>query len=149
MPRATQTMTIPFDTLRLKWMKDLKFRAQYERIGPEMELAMTLADARRKAGLALAELAVRMKASQAAVARIESNNSAPKWIPSNATPAPLAHGRSYGCSTRGIGFPARSTIVQLLIVFHKNSMKDGGCRKCRFEKIPCYFPCSQGMKVFE
>ena len=43
-------MTIPFETLRRKWMKDPKFRAEYERIGPEMDLAMTLAEARRKAG---------------------------------------------------------------------------------------------------
>src|SRR6266478_5981035 len=62
------TMTIPFETLRRKWMKDPKFRAEYERIGPEMDLAMTLAEARRKAGL-----------SQAEVARIESGHGAPKW----------------------------------------------------------------------
>jgi DNA-binding XRE family transcriptional regulator len=72
-------MTIPFDTLRRKWMKDPEFRAEYERIGPEMELAMTLAEARRKAGLTQAELAARMKTSQAAVARIESGHGAPKW----------------------------------------------------------------------
>jgi DNA-binding XRE family transcriptional regulator len=72
-------MTIPFDTLRRKWMKDPKFRAEYERIGPEMELAMTLAEARRKAGLTQATLAARMKTSQAAVARIESGHSGPKW----------------------------------------------------------------------
>jgi ribosome-binding protein aMBF1 (putative translation factor) len=72
-------MTIPFDTLRRKWMKDPMFRAEYERIGPGMELAMTLAEARRKAGLTQAELAARMKTSQAAVARIESGHGAPKW----------------------------------------------------------------------
>jgi hypothetical protein len=44
-------MTISFETLRRKWMKDPKFRAEYERIGPEMDLAMTLAEARRKAEL--------------------------------------------------------------------------------------------------
>jgi ribosome-binding protein aMBF1 (putative translation factor) len=72
-------MTIPFETLRRKWMKDPEFRAEYERIGPEMDLAMTLAEARRKAGLTQAELAARMKTSQAAVARIESGRGAPKW----------------------------------------------------------------------
>ena len=40
-------MTIPFETLRRKWMKDAKFRAEYERIGPDMELAFKLAEARR------------------------------------------------------------------------------------------------------
>jgi transcriptional regulator with XRE-family HTH domain len=72
-------MTIPFDTLRRKWMKDPKFRAEYERIGPEMELAMTLAEGRRKAGLTQTELAARMKTSQAEVARVESGHGAPKW----------------------------------------------------------------------
>lgn len=41
--------------------------------------AVTLAEARRKAGLTQAELAARMKTSQAAVARIESGHGAPKW----------------------------------------------------------------------
>jgi transcriptional regulator with XRE-family HTH domain len=44
-----------------------------------MALAMTLAEARRNAGLTQAELAARMKTSQAAVARIESGRGAPKW----------------------------------------------------------------------
>jgi ribosome-binding protein aMBF1 (putative translation factor) len=72
-------MTIPFETLRRKWMKDPKFRAEYERIGPDMELAFTLAEARRKAGMTQAELAARMGTSQAAIARIESGRGAPKW----------------------------------------------------------------------
>ena len=72
-------MTISFETLRRRWMKDPKFRAEYERIGPDMELAFTLAEARRKAGLTQAELAARMGTSQAAVARIESGRGAPKW----------------------------------------------------------------------
>jgi transcriptional regulator with XRE-family HTH domain len=60
-------------------MKAPEFRAEYERIGPEMELAMTLAEQRRRAGLSQAELAARMETSQAAVARIESGHGAPKW----------------------------------------------------------------------
>jgi DNA-binding XRE family transcriptional regulator len=72
-------MTIPFEMLRRKWMKDPKFRAEYERIGPDMELAFTLTEARRKAGLTQAELARRMGTSQAAIARVESGRGAPKW----------------------------------------------------------------------
>jgi DNA-binding XRE family transcriptional regulator len=72
-------MTISFETLRRRWMKDPKFRAEYKRIGPDMELAFTLAEARRKAGLTQTELAARMGTSQAAVARIESARGAPKW----------------------------------------------------------------------
>ena len=33
-------MTISFDTLRRRWMKDPKFRAEYKRIGPDMEFAL-------------------------------------------------------------------------------------------------------------
>jgi len=40
---------------------------------------MTLAETRRKAGLTQAQLAARMKTSQAEVARIESAHGAPKW----------------------------------------------------------------------
>ena len=72
-------MTIPFETLRRRWMKDAKFRAEYARIGPEMELAFTLAEARRRAGLTQAALAKRMRTSQASIARIESGRGAPKW----------------------------------------------------------------------
>ncbi len=72
-------MSIPFGTLRRKWMKDPKFRAAYKRIGADMELAFTLAEARRKVGLTQTELAIRMGTSQAAVARIESGRGAPKW----------------------------------------------------------------------
>ena len=72
-------MTISFETLRRRWMRDPKFRAEYERIGPDMELAFTLAESRRKAGLTQAQLASRMGTSQAAIARIESRRGAPKW----------------------------------------------------------------------
>jgi transcriptional regulator with XRE-family HTH domain len=72
-------MTIPFERLRRKWMNDPKFVAEYESLGPAMDLAMTLAEARRKAGLTQTELADRMKTSQAEVARIESGRGGPKW----------------------------------------------------------------------
>jgi DNA-binding XRE family transcriptional regulator len=72
-------MTISFETLRRRWMRDPKFRAEYERIGPDMELAFSLAEARRKVGLTQAQFVSRMGTSQAAVARIESGRGAPKW----------------------------------------------------------------------
>ena len=40
-------MTIPFETLRRKWMKDPKFRAEYERIAPDMEAAFKASEAQR------------------------------------------------------------------------------------------------------
>jgi len=70
---------IPFRKLHDEWMKDAEYRKEYELAGPRMELAMTLAAARRKAGLTQAELAARMKTSQAAVARMESGREEPNW----------------------------------------------------------------------
>ena len=52
-------MTIPFETLRRKWMKDPKFRSEYERIAPDMELAFTLSEARCNVGLTRGEVALR------------------------------------------------------------------------------------------
>lgn len=58
---------MPFETLRRKGLKDAKFRAEYERIGPDMELAFTLTQARRKAGITQTELAARMGTPAAAL----------------------------------------------------------------------------------
>ena len=60
--------TIPFRNLEQKWMKDPAFVAAYERIGPAMNMAFALADARHAAGLTQADVAKRMGAAQAAVA---------------------------------------------------------------------------------
>ena len=49
-------MTIPFETLRRKWMKDPKFRAEYERIGPDMEVALDASEIRRNTALTQAKL---------------------------------------------------------------------------------------------
>lgn len=64
-------MTIPFNQLRDKWMADPAFRDAYEMIGPEMEIAFAIAEARHKAKLTQAELAERIGSSQAMVARWE------------------------------------------------------------------------------
>ena len=81
-------------------MKDPEFRAEYEPQRPRMDLAMTLAEARRRAGLTQAQLAARMKTSQAAVARIESEHGAPNGRPSNVTPVRSARARWCACSKR-------------------------------------------------
>ena len=71
--------TIPFGELAREWVKDASFVAEYERIGPAMELAFVLADARREAGLTQTDLAQRMKTSQAAIARLEGGRVKPTW----------------------------------------------------------------------
>ena len=70
---------IPFRELEEKWMQDPAFVAAYERIGPAMDMAFALADARHAAGLTQADVAKRMGASQAAVARLEAGRVKPTW----------------------------------------------------------------------
>ncbi len=69
--------TIPFKKLSDRWKADPTFRREYDRIGPEMELAFQLAEARRRAGLSQAELAKRMGTSQSTIARLEAGRGLP------------------------------------------------------------------------
>ena len=39
------TMTIKFDALRERWMRDPQFRAAYDKVSPEMEIAFAIAEA--------------------------------------------------------------------------------------------------------
>ena len=59
--------TIPWQEIRAEWMNKPGVRAAYERIGPAMDMAFSLMDARREAGLTQAEVAICMGTSQAAV----------------------------------------------------------------------------------
>jgi DNA-binding XRE family transcriptional regulator len=71
--------TIPWREIRAEWMKDPAVRAEYERIGPAMDMAFALMDARHAAGLTQAEVASRMGTSQSAVARMERGVVLPSW----------------------------------------------------------------------
>ena len=59
-------------TLHRKWMKRADYRAAYDALAPEFELAHELIAARVRSGMTQAQLARRMKTTQSAVARIES-----------------------------------------------------------------------------
>jgi transcriptional regulator with XRE-family HTH domain len=52
-------------------------KAEYDRLGPEFEIAAELLRARMRAGLSQAELAARMGTSQSAIARLESGRTLP------------------------------------------------------------------------
>ena len=39
-----------------KWMKNSKYKIEYEKLAPEFELALTIIEARTKAGLTQAQL---------------------------------------------------------------------------------------------
>ena len=57
--------------LHNKWMKNPKYKAEYEKLAPEFNLARVIIEARSKAGLTQAQLAERMKTTQSVVARLE------------------------------------------------------------------------------
>jgi DNA-binding XRE family transcriptional regulator len=71
--------TVRFAEIADAWKEDEEFRAEYRRIGPAMELAFALSEARREAGLTQAEVSRRMGTSQAAVARLEGGSVKPTW----------------------------------------------------------------------
>jgi HTH-type transcriptional regulator/antitoxin HipB len=63
--------------MRRRWVKDPAFRAASEKIGPEMEMAFAMAEARRRAGLTQADLAQRVGTTQSVIARWESGRTLP------------------------------------------------------------------------
>jgi transcriptional regulator with XRE-family HTH domain len=63
--------------LHKDWLRDPKYRAEYEALGEEFQLARTLIEARTRAGLSQTQLARRMKTSQSYIARIESGKVRP------------------------------------------------------------------------
>ena len=65
-------MATKFDRLKKKMLADPAARAEYERLGPEFEIASTLITARRRAKLTQEQLAERMNTTQSAIARMES-----------------------------------------------------------------------------
>ena len=60
-----------------KWMQSEEYRAAYEALAPEFELARALIGARSYAGLTQAEMAERMDTTQSAIARLEGGRSNP------------------------------------------------------------------------
>jgi ribosome-binding protein aMBF1 (putative translation factor) len=70
-------MTIPFSETFERWMQDEKFRDEYERVGPEMEIAFAIAEARQRAGLTQAQLAERVGTTQSVISRWESGRGEP------------------------------------------------------------------------
>jgi len=63
LPRLSVMKT--FKDLKAELLQNPEFRAEYERLRPEFELAKTIIAARAAQGLTQAELAARMNTSQA------------------------------------------------------------------------------------
>lgn len=63
--------------LHRRWSKDQNYKAAYDGLEEEFQLARALIRARTRAGLSQTELARRMKTSQSYVARIEGGKVRP------------------------------------------------------------------------
>ncbi len=63
--------------LHRKWSRDPKYRAAYDELGPEFELARSVIEARTRAGLTQEQLAKRMRTTQSVIARLESGRARP------------------------------------------------------------------------
>lgn len=64
-------------TLKARMLKDPEFRKAYDELGPKYALAAELIRARIKAKMTQAQVAMRMKTTQSAVARMESGGGLP------------------------------------------------------------------------
>lgn len=60
-----------------RWSKDADYKAAYDALEEEFDLAQVLIEARTAAGLSQAQLARRMKTSQSYIARIEGGTVRP------------------------------------------------------------------------
>ena len=63
--------------LHKKWSRKPEYRADYDELGPEFELARSVITARTRAGLTQEQLAKRMKTTQSVIARLESGRTRP------------------------------------------------------------------------
>ncbi len=73
--------------LHSQWSKEQEYKAEYDALDEEFQLARALIGARTRAGLSQTQLARRMKTSQSYVARIEGG----KVRPSTDALARFAH----------------------------------------------------------
>ena len=65
------------ENLHKKWMKNPKYRREYEALDEEFSLAAALIEARARAGLTQEQVAQRMKTTQAVIARLEGGGTRP------------------------------------------------------------------------
>jgi transcriptional regulator with XRE-family HTH domain len=65
------------ESLHRRWRRDPQYKAAYDELHEEFQLARTLIETRGRAGLSQTELARRMMTSQSYVARIEGGQVRP------------------------------------------------------------------------
>jgi transcriptional regulator with XRE-family HTH domain len=89
--------------LHRRWSKETDYKAAYDALGDEFDLARALIEARSAAGLSQSQLARRMKTSQSYIARIEGGKVRP--------------------STDALERFARATRTRLRIVFETHAAR--------------------------
>jgi ribosome-binding protein aMBF1 (putative translation factor) len=65
------------DDLHRKWMNNPEYQREYAALEEEFSLAAAMMEARTRAGLTQAQVAQRMKTTQAVIARLEGGGSKP------------------------------------------------------------------------
>lgn len=70
-------MGVQLKSIAKRWMKEPGFKKGYDALEEEFSLASQLIEARSRAGLTQAEVAVRMGTSQSTIARLESGAAKP------------------------------------------------------------------------
>jgi ribosome-binding protein aMBF1 (putative translation factor) len=68
---------IKVDDLHKEWMKNPKYRREYNALEEEFSISAALIEARSRAGLTQEQVAQRMKTTQAVIARLEGGGSMP------------------------------------------------------------------------
>jgi ribosome-binding protein aMBF1 (putative translation factor) len=68
---------ISIDDLQKEWLKNPRYRREYDALEEEFSLTAALIEARSRAGLTQEQVASRMKTTQAVVARLEGGGSKP------------------------------------------------------------------------
>jgi hypothetical protein len=91
------------DDLHKKWMRNPKYRREYEALAEEFSLAGALIEARARAGLTQEQVAQRMKTTQAVVARLEGGGSMPSTRTLKNTPGQRGRGSESVLSRKGRG----------------------------------------------
>lgn len=76
MKRNIYELTSAEDVHR-KWMKNPKYRREYERLQPEFEIANQMIEARLKRKMSQEQLAKKVGTGQAVISRLEGMNASP------------------------------------------------------------------------
>lgn len=71
------TTSLKISDLAKEWQKDPQFRAEYDALEDEFNLAAALIEARSLAAMTQEQVAIAMGTTQAAIARLESGRSLP------------------------------------------------------------------------